>query len=249
MSDFGTSDHYVAAVKGKMLSEKPDQQIIDITHSIKPFDISIGATILKSVFKEFPKGTVHLVSVDGSKERTYGLVVIVEDHIFIGYDSGLFSMISEHKPTVIQRIELGDSTFPTKDVLASMALKLANGTNAVDLGTTQGQMTELFSRQLKLTKKEIVGNVINIDSYGNLISNITRDAFEKILELNGQTNNYIVRCGRESFNHIHSYYTDVDSGDCFILFNSIGHLQIGINKGNASQLLGLGIDAPIHIEF
>jgi S-adenosylmethionine hydrolase len=249
MSDFGTDDHYVATVKAKIFSKNPNQQIVDISHTIKPFDISNAAMVLRSVYHEFPPGTVHLVSVDAIREKANAIAIELDGHFFIGFDCGLFSMISNSDPTSVVEAEIENTTFPAKDVLADMATELANGTALISLGKPKDQMTKLFARQLKVTKREIVGNVVNIDHYGNLITNISRDEFEKIIEINGNGVSYTVRIGREVFNQINSYYTDVESGDCFTLFNSNGVLQIGINKGSASQLLGLGIDAPVIIEF
>ena len=146
-------------------------------------------------------------------------------------------------------LENGQSTFPAKDVLAKVALKLANGKSLKDVGELVDQMTELYARQLKVTKREIAGHVVTVDHYGNLITNINKTEFEKILEINGAGVRYAIRFGREQFQNLHGYFSDVESGDCYVMFNSSGQLQIGINKGNASELLGLSIDSPVLIEF
>ncbi|MEP5614439.1 MAG: SAM-dependent chlorinase/fluorinase [Cyclobacteriaceae bacterium] len=249
MSDFGTDDHYVATVKGKILSKNPSQQIVDISHAIKPYDISHAATVLKSVYHEFPSGTVHLVSVDSVKERSPGVAIRLEDHFFVGFNCGLFSMLSEKEPTEIVEIDIAESTFPAKDILSEAAIELSTGGTLKKLGNSLDGLVKLFARQLKVTKREISGNVVNVDHYGNLITNITKTEFDKILEINGSTVSYQIRFGRESFDQTNHFFSDVESGDCYVLFNSIGYLQIGLNKGNASQLLGLAIDAPVHIEF
>ena len=249
MSDFGTVDHYVAAVKAAIVSESPTQPIADITHSIRPFDISHAANVLRNVYKDFPQKTVHIVAVDSMKEKSKALAVELDGHLFVGFDSGIFSLISDKKPDQIAVLENGQSTFPAKDVLAKTALQLANGKSLKDVGTVVGEMTELYGRQLKVTKREIAGNVISVDHFGNLITNINKTEFEKILEINGAGVRYLIRFGREQFQSTHSYFSDVESGDCFVLFNSSGQLQIGINKGNASELLGLSEDAPVIIEF
>ncbi len=249
MSDFGTEDHYVAAVKGKILSNIPNQQIVDISHHIKPFDISHAATVLAGVFREFPPGTIHLISVDSVRKEPKGILLELEGHYFIGFDCGLFSMISSQKPGVMVGIDVSSSTFPARDIFPTLASQIVTGKDPETLGGKLDQMETLFARQLKATKKEIVGHVVNVDYFGNLITNIPEKEFRAILKLNGNEARYHVRFGRESFQTLHQYFTDVDSGDCYVFFNSIGYLQIGINKGNASQLLGLGIDAPVHIEF
>ncbi|MEP1094435.1 MAG: SAM-dependent chlorinase/fluorinase [Cyclobacteriaceae bacterium] len=248
-SDFGTGDHYVATVKGKILSKNPSQQIVDISHAIKPYDISHAATVLKSVYGEFPKGTIHLVSVDSVRERSKGVAIHLDDHFFVGFDCGLFSMLSEKEPTEIVEIDIAESTFPAKDALSEAVIELSNGADLNKLGNSMDELVKLFARQLKVTKREIVGNVVNVDHYGNLITNIAKSEFDKILEINGNGTKYQIRFGRESFDQTNTFFSEVESGDCYVLFNSTGYLQIGLNKGNASQLLGLGVDAPVHIEF
>lgn len=249
MSDFGTVDHYVAAVKAAIVSESPSQPITDITHNIRPYDIAHAANVLRSVYKDFPSQTVHIVAVDSMKEKTRALAVELDGHVFVGFDSGIFSLISDKKPDQIAVLENGQSTFPAKDILAKTALQLASGKKVKDVGTAVTEMTELYARQLKVTKREIAGNIVSVDFYGNLITNITKVEFDKIIEINGAGVKYLIRFGREKFESTHSYFSDVESGDCFVLFNSSGQLQIGINKGNASELLGLSEDAPVIIEF
>ena len=249
MSDFGTIDHYVAAVKAVIVSESPSQPITDISHNIRPFDISHAANVLRSVYKDFPLQTVHIVAVDSMKEKSKALAVEIDGHLFVGFDSGIFSLLSDKKPVQIAVLENGQSTFPAKDVLAKTALQLASGKKIKDVGTVVTEVTELYARQLRVTKREIAGNIIAVDHYGNLITNIDEVEFDKIVEINGTETKYQIRFGREQFHSIHSYFSDVESGDCFVLFNSSGLLQIGINKGNASELLGLSVDSPVIIEF
>lgn len=249
MSDFGTDDHYVAAVKAAIVSVSTNQPIADLSHTIKPYDISQAANVLKNVYKDFPEGTVHLVAVDAMKEKSSPIAVKLDNHYFIGFDSGLFSLISNKKPDQMVVIDCEECTFPAKNVLARAALSIANGDPLDSLGANLEQMMELYARQLKVTKREIAGNVVHVDRYGNLITNINRPEFEKMLELNGNGVKYTIQFGREIFTELHTYFTEVESGDCYVLFNSSEYLQIGINKGNASQLLGLKIDSPVNIEF
>ncbi len=239
----------MATVKGKILSQNPDQQVVDISHAIRPFDISHAAVVLKSVYRDFPEGTVHLVSVDSIREKSNGIAIQLDGHFFVGFNCGLFSMLSEKDPAEMVEIDVSGDTFPAKDKLAEAALELSNGGNLKKIGQPIDQLVKLLARQLKVTRREIVGNVVNVDHYGNLITNIAKTEFDKILEINGKNSTFTIRFGRESFNQTNAYFSDVESGDCYVLFNSNGVLQIGLNKGDASQLLGLGIDAPVHIEF
>jgi len=249
LSDFGTTDHYVAAVKARMVSQRPDQVIVDLSHDIRPFDIGHASTVLRQVYQDFPDGTVHLVAVDSMRQRSKPIALQLENHFFVGFDSGLFSLLSEKKPEIVVSLDAALSVFPAKEVLGPIAVQIASGATLQKVGTPMEGYKELYPRQLKVTKREIAGNVVSVDHYGNLITNIQQGDFEKILSINGNGTRHTIRFGREAFSKVHEYYTEVESGDCFVMFNSLGFLQIGINKGNASELLGLRIDAPVIIEF
>ena len=249
MSDFGTKDHYVASVRAAILSKSPSQLIADITHDIRPYDIAHAANVLKHVYKEFPEKTVHLVAVDSMADRCDLIGVELDGHYFVGFDSGIFSLLNGKQPTQIVKLEHSNCTFPAKNVLAKIALELAEGKGLSSLGNPMQEIKVLFARQLKVTKREIAGNVVAVDHFGNLITNISKSEFEKIKEINGAQVRHTIRFGREEFDDFHLYFSDVESGDIFVLFNSSGNLQIGINKGNASELLGLSVDSPVLIEF
>lgn len=252
ISDFGEDDHYVAAVKASIISKNPSISVIDISHKVKPGDIAQAAYLLSCCFRDFPKGTVHLCSVGyHSKDNLRLIAIKLEDHFFVGFDNGIFSLLSENRPTIsidINKINPIASSFPSKNILAPIATKLASGSNIHELGETIESLTELITRKLKVTKREIAGNVIRVDHYGNLITNIVKNEFETIQKLNGNSL-FQITIGRESVTKIDQNYFDVDSGDCFVFFNSNDFLEIGINKGNAAELLGLKLDTPIIINF
>jgi S-adenosylmethionine hydrolase len=248
-SDFGEEDHYVAAVKAEILKINPGLQVIDVSHQINPFDIAHGAFVLKSVYQDFPPGTVHLVAVNTVYDPDLRYIIIqLEDQYFIGPDNGILSLISVKDPVLIieiDRTKIEPTSFPARDILGSTAALMAGGTDIQDLGQTTDDYVRLLGRQLKATKKLIAGNVIRVDHYGNLITNIEQEIF-RILH---QGKPFIIKFGKETSPKIHAYYTSVEPGECFILFNSLGLLEIGINKGNASELLGLGYDSPVLIQF
>ena len=249
LSDFGTTDHYVASVKARIVSQKSDQVIVDLSHDIRPFDIAHASTVLRQVYSDFPKRTVHLVAVDSMRQKSQPIALEMDGHYFVGFNSGLFSLIAKEKPGMVVSLDGEASVFPAKEVLGPAAVHLASGKSLAEVGTPFEAYTELYPRQLKVTKREIAGNVVSVDHYGNLITNIQKEDFEKILSINGNGTRHLIRFGREAFEKVHTYYTEVESGDCFVMFNSLGFLQIGINKGNASELLGLRVDAPVIIEF
>lgn len=249
MSDFGMSDHYVSAVKAKIISINPGLRIVDISHDIEPFNIAHAAFVLKSVYKDFPKGTVHLIAVNSHGERNNRyLTTKIEDHIFVGPDNGIFNLIYEQEPTMIAELfnnEIEDTSFPAKNILAKAAAMLASGSGMNDVGAYTKDYVRKVDRKFRAIKKQISGNVIKVDHYGNLITNIEEEVFN-ILK---KDRSFLVHFGREKAAKINGTYGEQDDGDCFVIFNDLGLLEIGINKGNASKLLGLHYDSPVSIIF
>jgi len=249
LTDSGESDHYVAAIKAKILSFNSGLKIIDITHRIRPCDIGHAAFVLRAVFRDFPKGTVHLAGIHATGQRDDASIALqLEDHFFVGSDNGLFGLISDktHQTLVeLNSINAIQSTFPEKDIFAPAAAKLASNVTITDLGKPMPTFKKMIDRQVKATKKQIAGHVIQVDNFGNLITNIPKEAFD-ILS-NGKI--YTIQFGGEKFRRIHTQYNQADEGECFILFNSLGLMEIGIYKGNASELLGLAYDSMVNITF
>lgn len=249
LTDSGESDHYVASIKARIISTNPGVSIVDISHAVKPCDIAHAAFILRSVFKEFPKGTVHLVGVDAAGNRGDAYVALqLDDHFFVGADNGLFGLISEKSPQYMAELNTLNpvaTTFPERDVFAVTAAKLASGVRLSDLGKPISSIKRMIDRQVKATKKQITGQVVRVDGAGNLITNIPKEAFDILSK--GKA--YTIQFGGEKFKRIHTQYHQAEEGECFLIFNSLGLLEIGIFKGNASELLGLGYDSTVNVIF
>jgi S-adenosyl-L-methionine hydrolase (adenosine-forming) len=247
LSDFGYTDHYVAAVKARILREAPAARILDISHAIEAFNIADGVYVLNAVFRDFPEGTVHLVAVDsqGAREGRYHAIQF-QNHFFLAADNGILSLLTESRPELMVELpSQGRLNHPGKDILAPAAAFLANGGDIRDLGPETNIMHELLHRQLRLTDHVITGHVIHVDHYGNLVTNITRDSMEAI----GHGRPYTVRFARETVDRMARNYNGADEGDCVCVFTSQGLLSIGINKGNASELLGLHFDSRVDVHF
>lgn len=249
MSDFGRKDHYVASVKAKIFQYNPNAQVVDISHEIKMFDIAHGAFVLSAIFRDFPKGTVHLVAVDSQiKAHEKYIAAKIEDHYFVGTDNGIFSLISDKLPTSIVELN-GENdelhSFSARNILAPAATALANGKNIYDLGRQLTEIHTLINRQLRVTRNAISGHVIHVDGFGNLITNITRDSFNQFWD----KRNVAIGFGRNKIYTLHQSYSSVEEGDCAVFFNSLNVLEIAINKGPAAQLLGLEFDSPVSVEF
>lgn len=249
MSDFGHEDHYVAAVKARILAINPELKIIDISHEISSFDITHGAFVLRSAYRGFPAGTIHLSAVNSIYRYPARYIALqLEDHFFIGPDNGLFSLISDKEPSMIAELPAGDDSsvvFPAREILARPAAMLAGGTPFKEIGKASKDYYRLLGRQLKATKKQISGNVIRVDHFGNLITNIEKKTFDLIRK----ERPFSIKFGKETLNKIHKSYASAEPGECFVVFNSLGYLEIGINQGNAAELLGMEYDSPVQINF
>ena len=249
LTDSGQSDHYVAAIKARMLSLDPDIRIVDITHSIPPCDIAHAAFVLRSVFRDFPEKTIHLTGIHATGNKGDRPIALqLENHFFLCVDNGLVGLLSDqpHQDAVaLFHDNTTETTFPERDIFAPAAVKVAQGVPLSRLGNPLLSFKKMIDRQVKATKKQIAGHVIHVDNYGNLITNIPREAFDIL----SRGKAYTIQFGGEKFRRIHTQYNQADEGECFLLFNSLGLLEIGICKGNASELVGLHYNSMVNIFF
>jgi S-adenosyl-L-methionine hydrolase (adenosine-forming) len=249
MSDFGHRDAYVAAVKAKIYNINPNINIVDISHEIQHFNLAHAAFVLRSVFRDFPKGTVHLVSVHAPQHAKDRLIAMkVEEHYFVGIDNGLFSLVTDKQPTaIVELIRDGayNPTFPEKTILSSTAVSLASGISIYNVGKQINEFKQLLNRMPRITKEGINGSVVHIDNYGNLITNISKEAFDKVRK----DRNFTVSFAREMTDVISESYESKENADCVVVFNSLGLLEIAISQGSATELLGLTYDSPVQVSF
>jgi S-adenosylmethionine hydrolase len=237
----------VAILKATLLKEDPGLSIIDISHEVEPANIAHGAFVLTTAYQNFPENTVHLVAVDslGSTDNKI-IAAEIEGHFFVGTDNGLLSLVSQWEPEKVVLVSEGKKTsFPAKEIMAEAVVSLANGAILEDIGDDFLEMKKFLRRSVKANKKEIVGHVIHIDHYGNLLTNIPRRDFDFL----SKDKNYTIGIGREYINQINYSPSEVEAGDCFVLFNHLDFLEIGIKNGHAAQLLGLEFDSQVWIKF
>ncbi|NCT09388.1 MAG: SAM-dependent chlorinase/fluorinase [Flavobacteriia bacterium] len=267
-TDFGTKDHFVGAIKGAILTQLADAKIIDISHEISPFNIPETAYILKNSYKSFPKGTVHIVGVDAELSIDNRHIALeLNNHFFVCPDNGLISMIaSEIQPSKIVEINIHDrieTSFPVLDVFVNVACFIARGGNLSVIGKEIKDFKKITEIQPKVNhlKNQIVGGVLYIDNYGNVITNISKKMFQDI----GKNRNFTIKTMRFSFHKIFDKYNEItgdqpyDSsifeGNKLALFNSAGYLEIAIYRssiqtvGGASTLLGLEYRDKVTIDF
>ena len=268
-TDFGTKDHFVGAVKGAIYSSIENAQIVDISHQISPFNITETAYILKNAYKNFPTGTIHIVGVDSElTEDNKHIAMLLNGHYFVCPDNGLISLIaSEINPSKIVEINIHnrlESSFSVLDVFVQVAAHIARGGTLEVIGKPLDTFKKLFEIQPKIASdlSSISGNVIYIDNYGNVISNISEKLFKEV----GKGRAFKLSASRYSFYKINYKYCDIvdfkqplhirqSDGSKLAIFNSAGFIEIAIYKSNlttvggASSLLGLNYRDSINIEF
>ena len=253
----GLKDYYVAAVKGAIISQYPKANIIDISHNIPPFDIAQAAFVMRNSYKEFPKGTIHIISVNPEEdEHTDHLVVKHNDQYFIAADNGIFSLIFDGRPKEIFALNIDQEsdqlTFPTKHIFVKAACHLARGGTPEVIGKKKKTINERSQFRAVVEDSVIKGAVIFIDSYGNVVSNIDKRIFNEVGKGRPFTISY-----KPTYNitRIDKKYNDVQEGEKVALFSAGGFLEIAINRGvhgsggGADQLFGLKMYDVIRIDF
>lgn len=250
-TDLGYKDFYQAALKGSILTLLPNVNIIDITHNISAFNIPQAAFVLKNAFPYFPKGTVHLIGINSVfDEKTKYLAVNYKGHYFVGSDNGVFSLIFDEYPSEIVELSIMQDLkflhFPLTDIFAKAACHLAAGGKMKEIGIPIDELEEKVHLQPVIEHNIIKGSVIYIDSFQNVITNISKDLFSKIQ----QNRDFMLYFRKnESISQLSWHYNEVPEGEKLCLFGISNYLEIAINKGNASGLLGLHLGDIVRVEF
>ena len=250
-TDLGIKDFYLAAIKGSILGSLPDARIVDITHQIPSYNIAQAAFIVKNSYPYFHEGTIHLVMVDNCYQNDAKLLAVHADgHYFIGPDNGLFSLALHKEPDSVVKINLrlqNDQVhFPIHDIITRAIVHLAKKGKMELIGRKISQMNYRTIIQPILSPDLIRGSVIYIDSFSNVLTNITRDIFDSVGK--GRPFRILFKRG-EILEEISQTYSDVPEGEKLCLFGITGNLEIAINKGKASTLLGLNLAEIVTIEF
>ena len=268
-TDFGEKDHFAGAVKGALYSELETIRIVDISHCISPFHISEAAYIIQNAYKSFPPGSIHIIGIDSElNPENKHIAVYLDNHYFICANNGIISMLtSEIKPEKIVEINVHDnieSNFPVLDVFVKVACHIARGGTLEVIGKPISKIKQLTGIKpvVNPENSQIIGNVIYIDNYGNVISNINKVLFEKI----GKGRSFTIQARSIKFSKVYNRYSDfinfdnpknkrVEDGKKLALWNSSNYLELSIYKsnpktvGSASSLFGLNYRDTVSINF
>lgn len=268
-TDFGNKDYSVAAVKGAILSTFKNPKIIDISHQIEPYNVTQAAYVLKNAYKNFPRGSIHIVGVESERTPENGHIAMYFDgHYFIGADNGIFTMIKgEIKADKIVIININNQnaiSFPALDTFIKVAAHLSRNGSLEVIGKATNEIRELVELKPVVNAKvdQIVGSVIYVDNYGNVITNITRKLFNEV----GKSRKYTIFARNVKFKKIYETYSDAidftipkekreEDGKKIALFNDAEHLELAIYKsnplsvGSAYNLFGLEYRDSVTVKF
>jgi len=268
-TDFGLKDHFVAVLKGSIYTELPNAKIVDISHDIMPFNIHECAYILSNTYNSFPKGTIHIVGVDSEETPdNKHIVALVNGHYFISANTGVIGLItSEMTPEKVFEINLPDSianSFPVLNVFIQVACHIARGGTLELVGKPFTELNDLreFAPRIVEDGKKIIGSVIYIDNYGNVITNIRKnlfDAYRKDRDYTVMARNHKIKTIHKAYNEFIDYSLEKSqrksAGDLLAIFNSSNYIELAIYKSNlttvggASTLLGLDYRDTIMVDF
>ena len=242
LTDFGTADYFVAAVKGVILTINPQVSLVDITHEVPPQDIETGAFTLLNCYRDCPSETIHLAVVDpgvGSARR--GIVVRAGEYYFVGPDNGLFSYICDRESSC-EVFELAEqkyfrpqpsSSFHGRDVFAPVAGELSRGTQPQQLGPQIKDEVRLAPlAAVKEQDGSVRGRIIHIDHFGNCITNLTRFDLPDSGQINLLVNQTVIR-------QLRRFFSDEAGAkdELFAIWGSAGFLELSINGGSAATTL------------
>jgi len=247
LTDFGYRDHYVAALKARLLQLAPALPVVDISHGVEPFNIAHAVHVLQAVFRDFPVGTAHVIGVDdhGAGAEPSWQAALFQGHYFVAADNGILSLLCSGAPEELVALPAAITASPTRDVLLPAAVALAQGEPLAGLGPVISIFHQLNNRQIRIQDHRVTGHVAHVDHYGNLITNISRTAVEAV----GHGRSFAVHFGRDVVREVHSHFSAAPPGEAVVVFNSQHYLCLGICQGNASELLGLHFDSQVDVRF
>lgn len=254
ISDFGIRDAYAGIMKGIVLTFNPNARLIDITHGIPPHDIINASFMLANAYEYFPPGTIHVAVVDpGVGGGRKNIAVLTENYFFVGPDNGIFTIVlSKEKVLEIREIknspfvmEKISNTFHGRDIFAPCAGNLSAGKNFSDVGPVINNIKYLEYPKVNTMGNTLTGEIVSIDSFGNMITNIYEEA---VRSFTGKQE-FEIYFATERFNIIESHYNDVPIGKPLVLFGSSGYLEISMNGGSASSYFMTPLGSTVTIQL
>lgn len=258
-TDFGLKDPFAGLMKGVIVGINPDARIVDITHNIQRHNVFEASQVLAMSYKYFPSTTIHVAVVDpsvGSMRRP--LLVVTEDHYFIGPDNGIFSPIFEDLKSTFFKVyhitashyylPISGSTFHGRDIFAPVAAWLSKGVESHKMGEQIDDYIKIPApKSVTSADNTITGEIIVIDNFGNAISNITRDDLAKLADVESG-DKFRVTYNKETLPLVH-YYAENENDGLKAIINSFGHLELFAFRGSASEKYNIKIANKVTVSL
>lgn len=245
----GLADYTLPALKGYLLRGLPQANIVDISHHVPEYDLKHAALLVGHCFRAFPENTLHILMMhnDSSMAADY-LLARVSGQLLLLPDNGLLTLIiGDEAPEWVRLLEYqpADMMFPERDILVPYAIEVFKRGLDNPPGIPTSKYTYLAFPQPLIEGNRIIGQVIYVDPWGNSVTNISRKLVEQVY--GGEE--FSALLGRNSIIHgLKQHYTEVAEGNIVMLFGIGDLLEIAINRGSASRLLGLGKDTRVILE-
>jgi S-adenosyl-L-methionine hydrolase (adenosine-forming) len=250
LTDFGLRDHFVAAMKGVMLSVNPDIKFVDISNLVPPQDIFTGAFTLSKAWSYFPPGTIHLAIIDpGVGAARKALVVSAGAHYFVAPDNGILTYVFDEHPSFEAYEITADhyyrkpvsATFHGRDVFAPIAAWISRGIPLHQLGVELRDPFRLQLPALQRVKDTLIqGQILAVDQFGNLITNLKPSDVPRPFK---------ILAGHREITSVRKTYSEGAPGEVFVVPGSTGYLEIAVKDGSASSVLNIKTGSPIGAIF
>jgi S-adenosyl-L-methionine hydrolase (adenosine-forming) len=245
-TEWREDDFFHGILRGKLGTQCPDVVVVTNASGIPPFNIMHGAFVIRNTFSHYPEGTIHIVFInsEGTSDQPH-LLVKARGHYFIGADNGIFNLILNSQPDMIIGLDNPDSKDEIS-LFADTAAAIANGTDPVKLGRKLDSVAEKMPLRATIDKNVIIGSVIFIDSYGNAITNITREIFARVFE--GRQFRILIKSNKYFTEKISKSYNEEPVGELVTRFNSVDLLEVSINGADMSSLFGIETGDVVRVE-
>jgi S-adenosylmethionine hydrolase len=254
-TDFGSSDHFVGAMKGVILDIVPEAQIIDICHSVQAFDVLDGALTISQAYSYFPTRTVHVVVVDpgvGTARRP--ILASSDKYHFVAPDNGVLSMVYAREARMHVRhitsqhyfLQPVSNTFHARDIFSPVAAYLAKEVDSLKFGDEIEDYVRFSAPKPKaVDQNRLRGVVLKVDRFGNLVTNVTPQDAPMLFGAASKAFKIVV--GSREITEIHNAYAEGAPGEVVGILGSMGFLEIAANRGAAAQLTGAGKGSDVTI--
>jgi S-adenosyl-L-methionine hydrolase (adenosine-forming) len=253
-TDFGLGSRYVAAMKGVILSINPAAQLVDLSHSVRHQDVRHGAIILAEAAPFFPPETIHVAVVDPGVGTSRRIVYArIGSQQFIAPDNGLLSRLAAaQRPSKIVGLDEPrywlprvSSTFHGRDIMAPVAARLSLGLSPDELGKSLKELMQLPWPEVQRVAQTITGEIVEIDSFGNLITNITRQQLDGVPTDESVT----IECDEHTTQCIFRTYNDQPAMTLVALVGSGDCLELAIVGDSAAMMLGIAVGTPVQVTW